>query len=265
MSKQGYLIIANNSETQDYLACAHTLAASIRHWDSQRPIAVITNVSLDQVSSELFDQVISSSPNRQGFSSDLDVYDLTPWTETFKIESDVIITRPLDSWWSSCQNHDLVIAQGCYNYFGQSSDVRYYRIMNDANFLPDLYNGLTYFKKSERAQEFFNLVTLLFTEWNSIKSDLPYNIEDEPTTDTVYALAAQLIGREHCTLPPSVNPISWVHMKAQINYLLEEQWSRQCIVEHGPDHFRINTYAQFKPVHYCDKMMSEQLGARYGI
>jgi hypothetical protein len=71
--------------------------------------------------------------------------------------------------------------------------------------------------------------------------------DDEPTTDVVYAIAAQIIGVEQVTLPTGLGP-SIVHMKRHINSLQGDDWTKELVWENNP--FRINTVAQSGLVHY---------------
>lgn len=251
---QGYVIFAVDTQHTDYAQCARVLAKSLRAVGDQRPVTVITAQDLQT------DTV--SSKTHGPYSDDWQVYQLSPYDETIKLESDMIVTRSLDSWWTLLKNRDLHVASGCKNYRQQQSTSRHYRLVNDQNGLPDLYNGITYFKKSELAQEFFTTVREIFAHWSDVNATL-----DKPSilkwgdTDTVYALAARAIGVEHCTLPDST--IQFVHMKQRINNLLVEDWTRELIWELSGTDFRINTVSQLYPVHYHNKALAEQLEPYY--
>jgi hypothetical protein len=117
------------------------------------------------------------------------------------------------------------------------------------NNLPDTYNALTYFRKSDLAKDFFWIVQDIFSNWDQYKTELQYCVEDYPTTDTVYAMAAELIGREHCTMP-TFTDMSMVHMKPAINELYSNEWHRELVIELSTEFFRINTIPQLYPVHY---------------
>lgn len=251
---QGYIIHAVNTGTVDYEQCARVLIKSLRAVGDTRPVTVITarDFRSDSV----------SSATHGVYADDWQLYQLSEYSETFKLEADMIVTRPLDSWWQLCAQRDLFIANGCRNYKQEQSDVRYYRQFNDKNLLPDLYNGITYFKKSQTAERFFNTVRTVFENWSEINSALtspsalPWG-----DTDSVYAIAASIIGPEHCTVANDI--IQWVHMKKQINYLLVEEWDRELIWELVGSDFRINTISQLYPVHYHVKSLAQELEAYY--
>lgn len=99
---------------------------------------------------------------------------------------------------------------------------------------------------SQTAKEFFDLVQLIFQNWSEFKRLLKFP-EEIPSTDVVYAMAAQIIGPEQVTLPKGLGP-TIVHMKQHINPIQSHDWTKELTWEHNP--FRINTVAQHGLVHY---------------
>jgi hypothetical protein len=121
-----------------------------------------------------------------------------------------------------------------------------------------VYNSITYFKKSEVAKEFFNLVREIFNNWIEYKQILKCNTEEIATTDWVYAIACHIMGEEKTTMP-NFTEMSMVHMKPYINNLPTENWTDTLIYECLPDQLRIQTFPQQYPFHYhvknfCDKI-----------
>lgn len=251
---QGYIIHAVNTDTVDYQDCARVLTKSLRAVGDTRPITILTEVPTDIVSS------LTHGP----YADDWQVYEQSPYDETFKLEADMIVTRSLDSWWNSLHNRDLHIAYGCRNYLQHVSKSRYYRQVNDDNLLCDLYNGITYFKKSNVAKQFFLTVREIFENWTEINESLKHPSQlIHGDTDTVYAIAAQIIGIEKCTIPNS--SIQFVHMKQKINNGMVEDWTREMIWELIGTDFRINTVSQLYPVHYHIKSLATELESYYDI
>jgi hypothetical protein len=107
---------------------------------------------------------------------------------------------------------------------------------------------------SKTAQEFFGLVRQIFENWSKFKKLLKF-AEETASTDIVYAMAAQIIGKEQVTLPTGLGP-SIVHMKRHVNGLQSEDWTQELIWETDP--FRINTIAQWGFVHYHRKEWSNE-------
>lgn len=249
---QGYIIHAVNTDTVDYQACARVLVKSLRSVGDTRPVTILTKVPTDPV----------SSLTHGSYADDWQVYEQSPYDKTFKLEADMIVTRSLDSWWNYVKDRDLHVATGCRNYLQQMSKSRFYRQVNDTNILPDLYNGITYFKKSDIAKQFFLTVRQIFKDWTEINRSLKQPSQLEyGDTDTVYAIAAQIIGIENCTIPNS--PIQFVHMKQKINNCLVDDWTKELVWELIGSDFRVNTVSQLYPVHYHIKSLATSLEALY--
>jgi hypothetical protein len=144
------------------------------------------------------------------------------------------------------ENRNVVISQGCRTFYDQPAESRHYRKIFDNNNLPDVYNAITYWRLSNTAMEFFNLVRQVFEQWNDYRKLLKFP-DDEPTTDLVYAMVAVLMGVEQVTLPLGLGP-TIVHMKRYINPIQTNDWTKELVWENDP--FRINTVAQFGLIHY---------------
>ena len=251
---EGYVIYALNTADVDYECCARVLSKSLKAVGDTRPITILTRKEL------LWDSV--SNLTHGPYADDWQVFYRSPYDRTFKLEADMIVTRPLDSWWTLLEHRDLHIAQGCRDYKQRMTKSRHYRYNNDQNNLPNLYNGITYFTKSLNAETFFHLVRKIFKHWTKINASLAYpSMRQYGDTDTVYAIAANIIGIEHCTMPNDM--IQFVHMKQKINGTLVEDWTRELIYELIDTDFRINTISQLYPVHYHIKSLAPSLEQHY--
>jgi hypothetical protein len=101
---------------------------------------------------------------------------------------------------------------------------------------------------SKTAQEFFQLVRLIFEHWTDYRTLLKFP-DEKPSTDVVYAMAADMLGVEHCTLPYGVGP-QIVHMKRRIIGTQSEDWTQELVWETLDPGLRIQTVAQWGLVHY---------------
>lgn len=244
LHERGYLIPAIDTDTVDYLSCAIQLAKSIRQWHPDANISVITT---KECNNTVFDHVLSlPHGDLGGYANDWQVFQVSPYRQTIKLEADMIAAGPIDHWWTMFENRDVVISQGCRNFYDQPADSRYYRKVFDANNLPDVYNAITYWRLSATAKDFFALVRSIFEQWNDYKKLLKFPDED-PSTDLVYAMAAQIIKPELVTLPPGLGP-TIVHMKRHINSIQSDNWTQELVWETDP--VRINTVAQWGLLHY---------------
>jgi hypothetical protein len=114
-----------------------------------------------------------------------------------------------------------------------------------------VYNAITYWRLSITAKEFFDLVRSIFENWNQFKTLLKFP-DDEPTTDLVYAMAAEIMGTDRVTLPTGYGP-TIVHMKRHVQPTHTDNWTRELVWEHTDPGLRIQTVAQWGFVHYYVK------------
>jgi hypothetical protein len=181
-----------------------------------------------------------------GWANDWQMFSVSPYRQTIKLEADMIATSAIDHWWTLFELRDVVISQGCRNFYDQPADSRFYRKIFDQNHLPDVYNAITYWRLSKTALDFFDLIRNIFEHWNDYRTLLKFP-DDTASTDVVYAMAAVIMGPERVTLPAGLGP-SIVHMKRHINPIQSNDWTKELVWENDP--FRINTVSQWGMVHY---------------
>lgn len=254
IAEQGYLIVAQNSKQVDYIDCARTLAKTIKYWHPDAQICLLTNeqcgpdVLFDYV--HKFPSPLSDNP----YANDWQVFYATPFRETIKLEADMMITSHIDHWWTMLRNRDIVVSTGCRDWKDQRAASRHYRQVFDVNNLPDVYNAITYWRRSETAKEFFDTVRSIFENWEEYKKLLKLP-EEVPSTDVVYAMAANIIGPERCTMPFADYP-TIVHMKRHIAGTEREAWVDELIWEFKNYKMRVNSVAQWGAFHYNVKEFS---------
>lgn len=234
--ERGYLIPAINTDDTDYVACAERLAESIVKFHPTAHVTILTKEMLP-------------FGDLGGYANDWQVFWTSPYRQTIKLEADMIVASSVDHWWTLFEHRDVVISQGARNIYGQPATTRFYRKIFDENNLPDVYNAITYWRLSQTANQFFDLVRAIFENWNEYRRLLKF-AEDTPSTDVVYAMAAQIMGPENVTLPAGIGP-SIVHMKQHITPMQNDNWTKELVWELDP--FRINTIAQHGFVHYHQK------------
>jgi hypothetical protein len=260
--QQGFVTIAQNTSEVDYLKLAYVQAMSIKLVMPQSKYAVLVDRNtLADVTEQhrlVFDYVITidndmAADETWKLSNEWQVFELTPFKETIKLESDIVFTRSIDHWWTTFRLRDIVLSTGCRNVQGNISNSRDYRRIFDDNQLPDVYNGLMYFRYTRTATQFFNIARQIYANWDYVSQQLLKNCRDpNPTTDVVYALSAKILGVELCTLPSS-DFINFVHMKPAINAWPSRPWREQVVCETDLPMLRIANQNQYHPVHYHDK------------
>lgn len=245
IDEQGYVIVAVNTPTVDYVGCAQRLAASIKYWDPGAKTCLIT----DQAhTGPVFDHVRLLAPEENPYANDAQLFALTPFRETIKLEADMLIVSPVSHWWTQFRHRDVVISTGCKNWQNRSSKSRYYRQVFDFNDLPDVYNAITYWRLSSTAQEFFIWVRDIFANWDEFKKLIKFP-DQVPSTDLVYAMAAKIMGADRVTMPWSTYP-KITHMKRHHSGTSTETWPSELVWEYSNWRLRIQTVEQIGAFHY---------------
>ena len=228
--ERGYVIPAIGEK---YERCANQLKASILDFHPEAHITIVTTDMLPH-------------GDQGGWANDWQMFTISPYRQTIKLEADMMAVSPIDHWWTLFELRDVVISKGCRTFYDQPAQSRSYRKCFDVNNLPDVYNAITYWRLSTTAKEFFYLIRNIFEHWNDYKTLLKFP-DATASTDVVYAMAAQIMGPELVTLPEGLGP-SIVHMKRYINPTHTYDWTKELIWETDPA--RINTVAQWGLVHY---------------
>jgi hypothetical protein len=251
---RGFVIMAQNTDKTDYVKCAKALELSIKRVMPDANVTIITTDMLPHG-----DQAPDSDWK---LINDWQVYEASPYDETIKLEADMFLPRSIDHWFDILSINDVTLCTKIRNYKGEISDVRVYRKFIDDNNLPDIYNAITYFKKSDTAERFYKIVRDVFENWEEYKAILKCNPTEEATTDWVYAIASHIIGIEKTTLP-NFNELSMTHMKQFVSGTTTENWTDTLIYELLPDVLRVHTYSQEYPFHYHSKSFSDKIIERY--
>ena len=259
-SQIGFLTIAQNT-TVDYLNLAYHQAKNIKATQSNDQYAVIVDhATLKQVTDahrEVFDHIIElpSDMAKQDvwkLSNEWQVMDLTPFKETIKLESDLLFTDDINHWLHALRLRDVCLSYNCRDYQGHRVTKTAYRKFFELNDLPDVYNGMMYFRWSQTAVDFFKTAKNIYANWNTIKQEL-LRCDQDPTTDVVYAITAKIIGIEKCLIP-TLDFFNFAHMKPRIQGWSDDQpWTEHVNVEHDGTMIRINNLNQYHPVHYYEK------------
>jgi hypothetical protein len=262
LEQQGFLTIAQNTENVDYLQLAYVQAMSVKLTMPGSKYAVLVDANtLSCVTDKhrrVFDYVIEMPVDDAKdltwkLANEWQICGLSPFKETIKLESDLIFTRSIDHWWTLFRLRNVVISLGCKDYQGQTGTSRRYRRVFDDNNLPDVYTGLMYFRYSQEAYEFFEIIKACYRHWDIVSAQLKNYRDEQPTTDLVFAVAAKHMGLETCTLP-SVDFINFAHMKNAINCWPESTpWPEMVVSELDLPMIRINNVNQYHPFHYQDK------------
>ena len=273
LEQQGFLTIAQNNDTTDYLRMAYVQAMSIKLTMPGSKYAVLVDkATLAQVTDQhrrVFDYVIElpiddAENQRWKLANEWQACDLSPFKETIKLESDLLFTRSIEHWWTLFRLRNVVISLGCKDYQEHTATSRRYRRVFDDNDLPDVYTGLMYFRYSQETYEFFEYVKSCYYHWDTLSAQLKNYRDEQPTTDLVFAMVAKHLGIETCTLP-SCDWINFTHMKNAINAWPESlAWPELTLSEVDVPMIRVANFNQYHPWHYQNKSwLTDEIVERY--
>jgi hypothetical protein len=245
-AEQGYLIIAVNRDGVDYVGMATRLCHSLKLWHPDAKVCLLTD---SDIAIDGFD-FVKTLPfgDRGSYANDWQASRATPFRETIKLESDMLVASPIDHWWNMLRHRDVVVSVGARDFYDRPVESRYYRKAFDINGLPDVYNAITYWRLSQTAHDFWTMVRSIFENWKTYRSLLKFAPHD-PDTDLVYAMAAEIIGRDIVTLPFSSYP-KIIHMKKHIIPTQTSDWTDELTWEYVNGNLRINTVSQWGCFHY---------------
>jgi hypothetical protein len=244
---KGFVIMAQGD---DYVKCAQALELSIKRVMPDANVTIITTEMLPHG-----DQAPNTNWKLQ---NDWQVYESSPYEYTIKLEADMYIPCSIDFWWDILKERDVVVCTTARNFKQEITDINVYRKFVVDNNLPNCYNGITYFHKSDFAKQFYETVRTIFENWEEFRNTLKCNVDELATTDWVYALACHILGVENTTLPHATF-MSMIHMKQFINGLPTENWTDTLVYEILPHTLRVNTIPQMYPFHYHVKSFADSI------
>lgn len=262
---RGYVILAQNTNKINYINCADALALSLK---MANPNANITLISNDVSMCNAFDNVVElpygdlAPDSDWKLINDWQVYEASPYDETIKLEADMIVNTDIDYLFDVLNIKDVCVCTTIRNYKQEISESTYYRKFIVDNNLPNVYNAITYFKKSIFAEQFFNNVKFVFENWEEVIKNYVCNPNEIATTDWVYSIVCDIMGIEKTTMP-DIDGFSFVHMKPNINNLVHEDWTKELVYEMTYP-LRIQKIPQLHIFHYHVKHFGKLFKDYYG-
>lgn len=277
MNKQGrgFITFAQNNEEVDYLKLAYLQAMNIKSLHKDAEYAVIVDkTTAEELKSkswiDIFDHVVELTTDYAEnqiwkVANECQIFALSPFKETIKLESDLLFTRSINHWWSGLRLKNIMFSFNCKTYRQEISQEMMYRQLFVDNDLPNVYNGMMYFRYCSESADFFNLAESIYLNWEEIKKQLRNLRDDILDTDLMYAITAKIFGVERCTVP-FLDYWNFVHMKPGINGwgYSDHSWQDMVLGQREDHMIRIHNLNQYYPVHYYDKKYcTDELIERY--
>ena len=242
MSK-GYIVIAQNNETTDYLEQAYALALNLKL--TQGTVSNLT-VCVDAKTKKLI-----TAKHKKVFDSIVDIpwqddandaewkinnkwkyYYMTPYDETVILDTDMIFPTDVSSWWDILSEKDIWACTNVKTYRQELIHDTYYRKELKANKMPNVYTAFFYFKKSDLSTEFFKMVELIFQNWERMYFKyMPKGKPDWLSADVAFSLAMHILGiHNKCTVDHMTELPTFIHMKSNVQgiptSIIDEDWTQ---------------------------------------
>ena len=264
MSK-GFLILAQNNTSADYIKQAYALALSIKITQPNINSVALCTDDLSLVTEDMkqvFDYIIEIPWGDMAKNSQWKIenrwkhFYLTPYDETVVLDADMIFTDDYTRWWDFWKDEELWFTTNVHTYRNELVSDYYYRKAFTENNLPNLYTAMFYFKKTEYTARYFKLLDCLFANWKEFYTELlPKHKPNYLSCDVAYAIALKVISDQ--IINSKENEPSFVHMKSKIQNtkdLYDEDWTQHIpTIVNEECTLYVGNYLQKLPFHYTCK------------
>ena len=261
---KGYVVLAQNTDTIDYVRQAYALALSLKL--SQKSVSNISIITDDIVPEEyksVFENIIpipwgdAAVNSRFKVENRWKIYHASPYDQTVVLDTDMLVLDDLSSFWDTFEHYDVYYTGKVLDYRNKTVTSDYYRKAFTANQLPNLYSGLHYFKKSDFAKEFYSWVEVITNNWELFYGKfVSEHYPDRASMDITASLAAKVMDVTEQVTNIQHDPVTFIHMKSRI-----QGWSQpadswmQSVAVYFDDlcKLKIANYQQQGVFHYTEK------------
>lgn len=261
---RGYLVLAQNSKSNDYAKLAYALALSIQNSQSTvKNVTLMTDIKkLPKKYKAVFDKIVdipwldNAENSKWKIENKWKYIYASPYDETVILDADMLFPADISYWWDILSTKDVWITDKPRTFRGEIITSTKYRPAFVSNDLPNVYTAFMYFKKTDLAYELFKLTEIIFNNWEKffyefLDESRPKNLSG----DVAYALAIKILGiKDECFGNIDSMP-TFVHMKSFLQNVdantVTEDWTK-----HFPTYFadngtfKIGNYNQTLPFHY---------------
>jgi len=254
----GYVTFAQNGEV-NYLRLAYIQALSLKTFMPDAKYAVIIDKETkkdflpkyaDAIDYCITMDVDYAKDQEWKFNNEWQLYALTPFRETIKLEADLVFTRDTSHWYAGLRSKEIFLTTRIVNYRNEIMDDMTYRRQFISNDLPRVYNGFSYFRYSQAMATFFNICKRITLDWDYVKTNILVGNVSQLTTDLMYAIAAKIVGVDNVIDPDLIYP-KIVHMKGAINGLSSNaDWTKHFYSQFENGKLLVGLTKQVYPFHY---------------
>jgi hypothetical protein len=260
---KGFVVLAQNNKTVDYITQAYALALSIKASQHENnSISLITNDPVPKKYQKIFDQIIPIPFNDDASDTDWKVenrwkiFHATPYDETIVLDVDMLLLEDISGWWTYCSNYDIKFCSRIRNYKLEEVYDTVHRRAFIANNLPNVYFGLHYFKKTQPAYDFYKVLEFVCNNWEwSYDHFAVKEYQKWLSMDLTAAIVVDMMGLTETALDKN-SPLEFIHMKVPLLGWSTGtvNWSSTVPVNlTSTGHLEVANIRQHKLFHYVEK------------
>ena len=252
------LIYANNTWKTNYLKQAYALGLSIKLFNPNAHITVVTNTEVSDRYKKVLDDVIFNKIQPRSIlnaEDRINAFDISPYLKTIVLDADTLVTENLEGWWKYLKNYMIFYSSTIRTYRGVIDRSVVYRKVFVRNRLPNLYNTIHYFEKSEEAALFYRMQRLVIENWKLFYDKYtPTKKQKWCSMDVSSAITSKLLCNED-EITAKDSFINVVHLKPKhqgwkFDYVKS---STAVTLNFSKNNFYIGNYKQNGIIHYVEK------------
>jgi hypothetical protein len=269
---KGFLVLAQNTESVNYIEQAYALALSIKATQNLvTELSLVTNDSVPSKYRAVFDKIIpipfGDTANISRFRAEnrWKLYHASPYHETIVLDTDMLMLEDISTWWDYCSNYNLRFCSRIKNYKHEVVTDIVHRKAFTLNNLSNPYVALHYFKKSPESLEFYKVLEFVVNNWEWCWTKFaPENYQNWLSMDLAIAVAIEITG-SHEEVLDVLNPMEFIHMKPLLQNWNDsiESWQDRVSYNFDNKELTVGNIKQYKLFHYIENdFLSPQIVKR---
>lgn len=255
---KGFLTIAQNGK-EDYVRMAYALALSLKISQLKyNNLSVIVNEGeeIPEKYLSVFDKIIyvDSVKEEWKIHNKWQYFWLSPYDETIVLDSDMLFFNDISTLWECLGEHnDIDFTTSIVNYRNEVITSDFYRKVFTLNNLPNLYTAFFFFKKTKEVEQYFQLLEIIFKNWETFYQNLLKDPPKHLSGDVAYAMAAKIMFNRKWN-----SPMSFVHMRGRLqDSTIVDDWNKYLqsffVKTNDKISLKVNNFIQLLPFHYIKK------------
>jgi hypothetical protein len=218
MSRGFVLFVQQNNQT-DYLKQAVACALSIKKFNANEKVCLITDIDVPTQYQMVFDFIKDIPGEDLAHSSNWKVenrckiYDVAPFDRNIVLDVDMLVLENIDHWWKALEQFELFYTNKVQTYRHEWAKTDYYRKVFIANDLPNVYCGFHYFIKNKANAKFYETLKNVVVNYKTFAQKFTINnTQTWCSMDVATAIAIKLMNKQHSVFS-NINFLTFTHMK----------------------------------------------------